>query len=93
MVKVVYGTTQGTTSLKSGEFLISKQQHPDAFKQAGLSHDTKFDLKQALDLPWTDRYFKVPPGPNSEFGQTPKLGSLHASMMKAATAAYNATLK
>jgi PemK-like, MazF-like toxin of type II toxin-antitoxin system len=89
-IQVVYGTTQRTTSLRSGEFLISKDTHAVAFKQAGLAFDTKFDLKKLIELPWTDRYFKVPPTPNPAFGQTPKLGSLHASMIKALSAAHGA---
>jgi hypothetical protein len=92
-VQVAYGTTQRTTCLRSGEFLISKDKHPVAFKQAGLAFDTKFDLKRTTELPWTDRYFKVPPAPNAAFGQTPKMGSLHASMIRALSAAHGATGK
>jgi hypothetical protein len=92
-VQVAYGTTQRTTSLRSGEFLISKDKHPVAFKQAGLAFDTKFDLKKIIELPWTHRYFKVLPTPNSAFGQTPKLGSLHTSMIRALSAAHGATGK
>ena len=90
-VQVAYGTTQRTTALRSGEFLISKDKHAVAFKQAGLGFDTKFDLKKVIELPWTARYFKVPPTPNPAFGQTPKMGSLHASMIRALCAAHEAT--
>jgi hypothetical protein len=90
-IDVAYGTTQRTTSLRSGEFLISKDGHPSAFKQAGLAFDTKFDLNRVIELPWSDRYFKVPPTPNPAFGQTPKMGSLHASMMRALAAAHRAS--
>jgi PemK-like, MazF-like toxin of type II toxin-antitoxin system len=92
-IQVAYGTTQRTTALRSGEFLIAKDRHPVAFKQAGLAFDTKFDLNRVVELPWTDRYFKVPPTPNPAFGQTPKLGSLHASMIKALRAAHRAAGK
>ncbi len=85
--QVAYGTTQRTASLRSGEFLISKDRHAVAFKQAGLAFDTKFDLTTVIELPWSERYFKVPPRPNPAFGQTPKLGSLHASMLRALEAA------
>ncbi len=61
-IKVAYGTTR-TKSLRWGEFLISKDKHPVAFKQAGLAFDTKFDLNQVTELPWSARYFKVPPSP------------------------------
>jgi len=90
-VQVAYGTTQRTSSLRSREFLIAKAQHPVAFKQAGLAFDTKFDLNKVVERPWSDRYFKVPPVPNPAFGQTPKLGSLHASMTRALIAAHGAT--
>ena len=92
-IQVAYATTQRTTSLRAGEFLISRDKHPVAFKQAGLAFDTKFDLNKIVELPWTDRYFKVPPMPNLAFGQTPKMGSLHASMMRPLAAAYAATRK
>ncbi len=91
-IQVAYGTTQRTASLRSGEFLISKDKHPVAFKQAGLAFDTKFDLKKIIELPWTDRYFKVPPTPNPAFGQTPKMGSLHASTIRALCAAHGAAI-
>lgn len=92
-IQVAYGTTQRTTSLRSGEFLISKHRHPVAFKQAWLAFDTKFDLNKVTELPWSERYFKVPPTPNPAFGQTPKMGSLHASMIRALSAARGATGK
>jgi hypothetical protein len=88
--QVAYGTTQRTTVLRSGEFLISKVLQTFAFKQAGLGFDTKFDLKKVTELPWTDRYFRAPPTPNPAYGQTPKMGSLHASMIKALSAAHGA---
>jgi hypothetical protein len=92
-VKVAYGTTQRTTSLRSGEFLIAKIKHPIAFKQAGLAFDTKFDLNTVVELAWAERYFKVPPSLTQPFGQTPKLGSLHASMSQALMAAYSVARK
>jgi hypothetical protein len=91
VLQVAYGTTQRTTTLRAGEFLISKDKNPVAIKQAGLAFDTKFDLNKVVELPWTERYFKTPPSP--AYGQSPKLGSLHASMSKALTAAYNAARK
>ena len=90
---VAYGTSKRTRAIRSGEFLIAKDLHPVAFKQAGLGYDTKFDLNQVVELPWSERYFKVPPNPGPTFGQTPKLGSLHASMMKALLAAHAASRK
>ena len=92
-INVAYGTTKRTTALRAGEFVISKDKHPAAFKQAGLAYDTKFDLNKVIELPWTERYFKVPPTPSQVFGQTPKLGSLHASMSRALFAAHKASGK
>ena len=48
-VRVAYSTSQRTTTLHRGEFSILRDRNPVAFETAGLSYDTKFDLKQALD--------------------------------------------
>lgn len=85
-VTVAYGTSQKTNRLYSGEFRITKTEHPAAYASAGLSYDTKFDLKSALELPFNDDWFSVPP--QAPFGQTPKLGTLHPSMVRIAAAAY-----
>ena len=47
-VSVAYGTSQKTDRLYSGEFLIAKSEHPAAYSSAGLSYDTKFNLKNIL---------------------------------------------
>ena len=87
-VRVAYGTSQRTSNLHRVEFAIARQSNPAAFESAGLSFDTKFDLKQALDLPYTTEWFSVPPA--APFGQTPKLGTLHPSMVRAVQAAFRA---
>ena len=87
-VQVAYGTSQKTNRLYSGEFRISKIEHPAAYASAGLSFDTKFDLRQVLELPFTSDYFSVPP--HAPHGQIPKLGSLHPSMVRVAAAAFAA---
>ena len=89
-VRVVYGTSQRVTHLKTGEVAISKTSHPAAYALAGLTADTKFDFKVIVDLAWTDRYFKVPP--RSPHGNTPKLGTLHATVLHAVEAAYRAAM-
>ena len=38
-----------------------RDRNPAAYEAAGLSYDTKFDLKQVLDLPFTTEWFSVPP--------------------------------
>ncbi len=87
-VTVAYGTSKRVTELKSGEFAISKLASPEAYRLAGLSYDSKFNFKKMVLLPWTEAFFKVPP--HAPCGQTPKLGTLHPSLMRAAQAAFNA---
>lgn len=87
-MSVAYGTSQKTDRLYSGEFRITKGEHRAAYASAGLSFDTKFDLRKTLELPYNDDYLSVPPhAPN---GQIPKLGTLHPSMVRIAAAAFAA---
>ena len=87
-VRVAYGTSQRTTTLHRGEFSISRDRNPAAYDAAGLSYDTKFDLKQVIDLPYTTDWFSVPPA--APHGQMPRLGTLHPSLVRAAQAASKA---
>jgi hypothetical protein len=82
-----YGTSQRVERLRSGEFAIHRGVHPAAYQLAGLSFDTKFDFNTIIELSWSDRYFGVPP--RAPFGQCPKLGTLHPSLMRAAKAAFD----
>jgi hypothetical protein len=87
-ITVIYGTSQRVDKLSAGEFAITRLGHAAAYKASGLSYDTKFDFKQTGNVPWTDEFFAVPPGaPN---GQRPLMGTLHASMIRAAAAAHAA---
>jgi hypothetical protein len=88
-VAVAYGTTQRTTELRAGEFSITRADR-EAFVLAGLSFDTKFDLASIVELPYSERWFAVPPG--APHGQIPKLGLLHPTMMRRATAAHRAVV-
>ena len=81
-VLVAYGTSQGV------EFAITQGGHPHAYTAAGLSYDTKFNMGQTAWLPYSSLAFDVLPG--APHGQTPKLGLLHPSVMKAAHAAHGA---
>jgi hypothetical protein len=90
-VSVAYGTSQKTDRLFSGEFRISKSEHPAAYANAGLSYDTKFDLRNVLELPFNDAYFSVPS--HAPHGQIPKLGTLHPSMVRIAATAFAAASK
>lgn len=85
-VTVAYGSSQGLQRLHKGEFAITRLGNPAAYSSAGLSFDTKFDLRQLVELPWNADFFAVPA--RAQHGLNPKLGSLHASMMRAAQAAY-----
>lgn len=87
-VNVAYGTSQKTKRLFAGEFAIAKADHPVAYASAGLSFDTKFNLKAVSELPFNYDYFSVPP--HAPHGQTPKLGVLHPSMVRVAASAYAA---
>lgn len=90
-VSVAYGTSQKTNRLYSGEFRISKSEHPVAYSSAGLSYDTKFNLRNTPELPYNEDYFSIPP--HAPHGQIPKLGTLHPSMVRIALAAFSAVNK
>jgi len=87
-VRVAFGTSKRTRSLYSGEFLVSRELNEAAYTAAGLSFETKFDLRKCVDLPYDSDWFLVPPA--APHGQTPKLGTLHPSLMLAFQAAYAA---
>ena len=85
-VRVAYGTSQKTNQLYRGEFAILQNKNTAAYAAAGLSYDTKFNLRQLVDLSYTTKWFSVPPA--APHGQTPLLGTLHPSMVRAVQAAY-----
>ncbi len=87
-VRVAYGPSQRTTALHRGEFSILRDRNPAACEAAGLSYDTKFDLRRTLDLPYSTGWFSVPP--KAPHGQRPKLGTLHPSLVRAVQAAFRA---
>ena len=90
-VRVAYGTSQRTTTLYRGKFAILRDLNVAAYESAGLSFDTKFDFKRTLDLPYTTEWFSVPPA--APHGQTPKLGTLHPSLVRAVEAAFRAVAR
>jgi hypothetical protein len=89
-VRVVYGTSQNLSRLKTGEVAITQEKHPAAYALAGLAYDTKFDFKVIVELPWSERYFKVPL--RNRHGNTPKIGTLHATVLRAMEGAYRAAM-
>lgn len=86
-VLVAYGTSQRVKQLYAREFAVTAADG-DAYKAAGLSYDTKFNLGRTVDLPFNDEYFAVPPA--APYAQRPKLGVLHPALMKRAAAAWSA---
>lgn len=84
-VNVAYGTSQKTGELFTGEFAILSEDG-DAFILSGLSYPTKFDIGRAVDLPFSEEWFAV--APRTPFGQHPKLGVLHPSLLKRARAVF-----
>lgn len=86
-VKVAYGTSQKTDRLHAGEFLIAPEDG-EAYRVARLSYPTKFNLAKRRELPYTAEWFAVAPG--APFGQSPKLGLLHPSLMRRAQSAFEA---
>lgn len=90
-MSVAYGTSQKTDRLYSGEFCIAKSEVAAAYKNAGLSYDNMFDLGKVLELPFNDAYFSVPP--HAPHCQSPKLATLHPSMVRIAGAAFAAVSK
>jgi PemK-like, MazF-like toxin of type II toxin-antitoxin system len=88
IIGVVYGTSQRVHQLKSAEVAITQAKQAAAYAQAGLAYDTKFDFKRIIELPWSERYFKA--APQKPCGNSPKLGTLHATVLHAVEAAYRA---
>ena len=87
-VRVANGTSQRTTGLHRGESSILRDRNAAAYPAGGLSHDTKLDLRQVVDLPYSSEWFSVPPA--APHGQTPKLGTLHPSLVRAVETAFRA---
>ena len=87
-VLVAYGTSQSTHTLHQGEFLIARSDG-EPFRLAGLSYDTKFNVAVMIELDYNRTWFRVPP--TAPHGQKPKLGLLHASLMRSFQAAWKAT--
>ncbi|HMX26468.1 MAG TPA: type II toxin-antitoxin system PemK/MazF family toxin, partial [Blastocatellia bacterium] len=62
VVTVAYGTSQKLDRMVPGEFAIRKGENKAVYALAGLSYDTKFDLRNCGELPWNDSFFAVPNG-------------------------------
>lgn len=77
-VLVAYGTSQRVREMRSGEFAIAPAD-AGAYRLAGLSYPTKFNLHERVLLPYNGDWFAVPPG--APHGQLPRLGTLHPSLL------------
>ncbi|MGP1715643.1 MAG: type II toxin-antitoxin system PemK/MazF family toxin [Methylophilus sp.] len=86
-VTVAYGTSKRVDALISGEFSITKSDI-GSYTTAGLSYPTKFSFSHMRKLPFSDLFFKPPPG--MPFGNNPKLGTVHSSLYKRMSAAHAA---
>ena len=87
---VAYGTSRKVDKLYAGEFAILPSDGT-AFAASGLNYPTKFDLGETFELDYNDTWFGVPV--NTPYGQTPKLGVLHPSLMRRVAAAAKAAAK
>ena len=87
-VLVAYGTSRKTDALRAGEFLIARHIG-EPYRLSGLGFDTKFDLAACVELDYNEVWFKAPPA--APFGHRPKLGLLHASLMRSFQSAWRAS--
>lgn len=71
-VVVAYGTSQDVSNRYPGELTV-----PASEPGAGLSRDTKFNLRQSARLPFNDEWFGIAPA--QPFGPHPKRGALDLS--------------
>lgn len=79
-VRVAYGTSQRPTPVRRGELLIATKDKT-AFEASGLSYPTKFSLNKVVVVPYTDLWFDLAPVTSGLVAASPKLGSLHATLM------------
>lgn len=87
-VLVAYGTSRKTDALRAGEFLIARHIG-EPYRLSGLGFDTKFDLAACVELDYNEVWFTAPPA--APFGHRPKLGLLHASLMRSFQSAWRAS--
>lgn len=66
-VAVAYGTSQGISEVHPGELVVPRSQ-----VAAGLTKDTKFDLRNIVRLPFNNEWFA--PDPARRYGEHPKRG-------------------
>lgn len=86
-VSVAYGTSQKTTTLYPTEFVLDPND--PGFPPSGLSHRTKFDLGNLVQLSFDTDWFEPAPGSPGHV-PPPKMGILHSYYMAAVQTAAQA---
>ena len=82
-VRIVYGTSQNITPIGKGDLVI--REKPEApYKMAGLSYPTKFRFTKVVVLPYTNIYFELAPLGRDLVASSPRLGTLHPSLVSEA---------
>lgn len=89
-VMVAYGTSQKVHKIYPTEFVIDPNDA--GYSISGLSYRTKFNLADRHKLPFNSDWFGAAPGLSASL-PLPKMGTLHATYMKAASAAQKAALQ
>lgn len=82
LLRVAYGTSKKLESIHRGEFIISPLDDP-GFVVSGLATATKFNLKNAVVLPYLAPWFGIAPSK-----QNCILGRLDSSLMQRARTAF-----
>jgi hypothetical protein len=82
MVRIAAGTSRKVAAGQAYPWeLLIEDDGDSPFRASGLSYTTKFNVRNTLELPYTSLFFEPPP--KRPFGNSPKLGVLHASYMSA----------
>lgn len=83
-IRVTYGTSSFKALPRPTEFDIDPVAHPAAYRQAGLSEPTRFNLLKTVVINYDDLFFALAPnGKGLPPGPTPRLGVLHPSRYRA----------
>lgn len=85
-VRIVYGTSQNITPASKGDLVIAEKPEA-AYKMAGLSYPTKFRFTKVVVLPYTNNYFDLAPIGGKLVANSPRLGTLHPSLVTEAVRA------
>jgi hypothetical protein len=87
MAEWLWGIFLGDVGSHRQQSDAEQMRNRPTFRQLFSSlNNTKFDLKQAIDLPFTTEWFSVPPA--APHGHTPELGTLHPSLVRSVQAAF-----